>query len=106
VENFSRPASLDVLAAATGQIEDVRSPRGSDVFPAVSSDGPAIEGLLKSITGREAEVLRLRYGLYSGHAMTLDEIGKKLNLTRERIRQIQKRALHKLQGKLTDARAN
>ena len=102
VENFSRPASLDVLAAATGQIEDARSPRGSDV----SSDGPALEGLLKSITGREAEVLRLRYGLYSGHAMTLDEIGRKLNLTRERIRQIQKRALHKLQGKMTDARAN
>jgi RNA polymerase primary sigma factor len=107
VENFSRPASLDVVAAATGQIEDVRTPRGSDVFPEVSSsDGPAIEALLKSITGREAEVLRLRYGLYSGHAMTLDEIGKKLNLTRERIRQIQKRALHKLQGKMTDARAN
>src|SRR5689334_7312158 len=74
VENFSRPASLDVVAAATGQIEDVRAPRGSDVFPGVSSDGAGIEALLKSITGREAEVLRLRYGLYSGHAMTLDEI--------------------------------
>jgi len=38
--------------------------------------------------------------------MTLDEIGKKLNLTRERIRQIQKRALHKLQEKMADARAD
>ena len=106
MENFARPTSLDVVAAATGQIEDVRSVRGSDVFPEVSSEGPAIEGLLKSITGREAEVLRLRYGLYSGHAMTLDEIGKKLNLTRERIRQIQKRALRKIQEKMADARAN
>jgi len=106
IENFSRPASLDVLAAATGQIEDGRAAPVSDVLPEVSSEGPVIEGLLKSITGREAEVLRLRYGLYSGHAMTLDEIGKKLKLTRERIRQIQKRALHKLQHKMADARAD
>ena len=106
IENFSRPASLDVLAAATGQIEDVRTAPGSEGFPEMSSEGPAIEGLLKSITGREAEVLRLRYGLYSGHALTLDEIGKKLNLTRERIRQIQKRALRKLQEKMADARAD
>ena len=106
IENFSRPASLDVLAAATGQIEDVRTAPGSEGLSEISSEGPAIEGLLKSITGREAEVLRLRYGLYSGHAMTLDEIGKKLNLTRERIRQIQKRALLKLQEKIADARTN
>src|SRR5436190_709778 len=106
IENFSRPASLDVLAAATGQIEDDRAAPVSDALPGVLSEGSAIEGLLKSITGREAEVLRLRYGLYSGHAMTLDEIGKKLNLTRERIRQIQKRALLKLQEKIADARTN
>ena len=106
IENFSRPASLDVLAGAAGQTEDIRSTPGSDGFPDGMSDGPAIDVLLKSITGREAEVLRLRYGLYSGHAMTLDEIGKKLNLTRERIRQIQKRALRKLQEKMADARAN
>ena len=83
-----------------------RAASESDVAPAASSEGSAIEGLLKSITGREAEVLRLRYGLYSGHAMTLDEIGKKLNLTRERIRQIQKRALRKLQEKMADARVD
>ena len=106
IENFSRPASLDVLAAATGEIEDVRTTPGPDDFPEGSSEGSAIEGLLKSITGREAEVLRLRYGLYSGHALTLDEIGKKLNLTRERIRQIQKRALRKLQEKMADARVD
>jgi len=106
IENFARPASLDVLAAATGQIEDGRAAPRSGDLPELSSEGPAIEGLLKSITGREAEVLRLRYGLYSGHAMTLDEIGKKLKLTRERIRQIQKRAIHKLQEKMADARAD
>src|SRR6187549_1229732 len=42
IENFSRPASLDVLAAATGQIEDVRTAPGSEGFPEMSSEGPAI----------------------------------------------------------------
>jgi RNA polymerase primary sigma factor len=106
IENFSRPASLDVLSAATGQIEDGRAAPVSSVSPELSSEGAALEGLLKSITGREAEVLRLRYGLYSGHAMTLDEIGKRLKVTRERVRQIQKSALHKLQTKMADANAD
>ncbi len=106
VENFSRPASLDVLSAATGQIEDGRAGPPSGVLPEVSSEGPALEGLLKSITGREAEVLRLRYGLYSGHAMTLDEIGKKLKVSRERVRQIQRGALHKLHNKMAKVNAD
>jgi RNA polymerase primary sigma factor len=103
IENFSRPTSLDILSAATGQIEDTRAAPASGVLAEVSSEGSLLERLLKSITGREAEVLRLRYGLYSGHAMTLDEIGKKLKLTRERVRQIQKKALQKLQERMSAA---
>jgi RNA polymerase primary sigma factor len=106
IENFSRPASLDLLSAATGEVEDGRASPGAGVLQEVSSEGSVLEGLLKSITGREAEVLRLRYGLYSGHAMTLDEIGKKLKVTRERVRQIQKKALHKLHEKMADASAD
>jgi RNA polymerase primary sigma factor len=106
IENFSRPASLDVLTAATGQIEDGRAAPDSGVSPEAFSEGPGLEGLLKSITGREAEVLRLRYGLYSGQAMTLDEIGKKLKVTRERVRQIQKSALHKLHKKMAKSNAD
>ena len=80
--------------------EDSREEGESGVLTGALTDSPVIEGLLKSITEREAQVLRLRYGLYSGTAMTLDEIGKKLNLTRERVRQIQKAALRKLQEKM------
>jgi len=105
IENFSRPVSLDVFSAATGQIEDGRADAGAGSRTESQVDGPQIEAFLKSISEREAEVLRLRYGLYSGHAMTLVEIGKKLNLTRERIRQIQKVALRKLQEKMAEARA-
>jgi RNA polymerase primary sigma factor len=53
-------------------------------------------GLLKEIEPREAEVLRLHYGLGGYKPMTLKQIGKKLGLTRERIRQIQRSALTKL----------
>ncbi len=51
---------------------------------------------LNAISDREAEVLRLRYGLDTGEPMTLEKIGAKLNLTRERIRQIESEALRKL----------
>jgi RNA polymerase primary sigma factor len=105
VRNFSRPVSLDVLSSATGQIEDARAGALPESSADAESEGPRIEALLKSINEREAEVLRLRYGLYSGQAMTLGEIGKKLNLTRERVRQIQKNALRKLQEKMSGAGA-
>jgi RNA polymerase sigma factor (sigma-70 family) len=52
--------------------------------------------LLDEIEPREADILRLHYGLDGRKPMTLREIGKKLGLTRERIRQIQREALTKL----------
>jgi RNA polymerase primary sigma factor len=52
--------------------------------------------LLEKIDPREAEVLRLRFGLDGREPLTLKQIGKKLGLTRERIRQIQKDGLAKL----------
>jgi len=55
-----------------------------------------VQRCLDVIDEREAEVLRLRYGLDSGEPMTLEKIGKRLNLTRERIRQIESEALRKL----------
>ena len=52
--------------------------------------------LLDKIDAREAEILRLHYGLDGNSPMAFKEIGEKLNLTRERIRQIQHEALTKL----------
>ena len=63
-------------------------------------DSERIETLLRSINEREASVLRLRYGLYDGQPMTLGDIGKKLKITRERVRQIEKIALRKLNRQL------
>ncbi|NWF69824.1 MAG: sigma-70 family RNA polymerase sigma factor [Chloroflexi bacterium] len=55
-----------------------------------------IEKLLGTLTPREARILRLRFGLHNGHSYTLEEVGKKFGLTRERIRQIEGRALRRL----------
>ena len=52
--------------------------------------------VLKTLTPREARVLSLRYGLEDGNSKTLEEVGKEFNVTRERIRQIEAKALRKL----------
>ncbi len=59
-------------------------------------------GLLDQLERREAEVLRLRFGLTGEPPKTLTEIGQQLKLTRERVRQIEKEALHKLYERLEE----
>ncbi len=54
------------------------------------------EGVLRTLTPREAEVLRRRFGIGDGTEHTLEEVGKAFNVTRERIRQIESKALRKL----------
>ena len=55
-----------------------------------------LEEVLQSLTEREAKVLRLRFGLEDGRPRTLEEVGKEFDVTRERIRQIEAKALRKL----------
>jgi RNA polymerase primary sigma factor len=55
-----------------------------------------IEEVLESLPPREARILRLRFGLENGHNYTLEEVGEKFGLTRERIRQIESKALRRL----------
>ena len=55
-----------------------------------------LEKVLKNLTPREEQVVRLRFGLLDGHCYTLEEVGKEFDVTRERIRQIEAKALRKL----------
>ena len=55
-----------------------------------------LEEVMKTLTPREAKVLKLRFGLEDGKARTLEEVGKEFQVTRERIRQIEAKALRKL----------
>jgi RNA polymerase primary sigma factor len=56
-----------------------------------------IDGLLKTLTYREREIIRLRYGLGDGYTYTLEEVGRIFKVTRERVRQIEAKAVKKLQ---------
>ncbi|MGB3863888.1 MAG: sigma factor-like helix-turn-helix DNA-binding protein, partial [Candidatus Aminicenantaceae bacterium] len=55
-----------------------------------------IEEALKNHTHREALILKMRFGLGDGNEHTLEEVGQQFNVTRERIRQIEEKALRKL----------
>jgi RNA polymerase primary sigma factor len=63
-----------------------------------------IEEVLQALSWREREIIKLRYGLGDGHAYTLDEVGRIFAVTRERIRQIEHRAMRKLQEPLAARR--
>ena len=55
-----------------------------------------IDTVLSSLNKREAEVIRLRFGISANTEHTLEEVGRRLGVTRERVRQIEKKALTKL----------
>ena len=58
-----------------------------------------VSELLNALNDREKQVIRLRYGLEDGKTHTLEEIGEELKVTRERVRQIESRAMEKLRNK-------
>jgi RNA polymerase primary sigma factor len=98
------PASLE---APIGESED--APLGHMVpdFATQSPEDAAIRGQLADeveqamapLTDREREVLRLHYGLGIDHELTLDEIGRRLSITRERVRQIEANAIQKIRAR-------
>ena len=72
-----------------------QQPSAEDTFLSFSR-GADMQEALDKLPAREAEVLRLYYGLDQDRSMTLDEIGRRFRLTRERVRQIKELALGKL----------
>jgi RNA polymerase primary sigma factor len=96
-----QPISLDSTIGEDGEtsigdlIEDVDAPEASELV-----DRQLMASQLRSALGclsqREATIMSMRFGLYDGNPHTLDEIGRALGLTRERIRQLEKQSLSKL----------
>jgi RNA polymerase primary sigma factor len=100
-----RPASLDA------PIGDDGSDSFGDLVPDEKADSPRerfeeksvnklLRQIIKKLAPREAEILNARYGLNGGRQKTLDEVGEQFQVTRERVRQLQNRALRKLRGAL------
>ena len=96
------PVSLD---RPIGESEDASF---GEFLQDTSSDNPVhsanncilrqqIDGLLKTLTWREREIIRLRYGLQDGYSYTLEEVGRIFKVTCERVRQIEAKAVKKLQ---------
>ena len=75
------------------QDEDSPAPQDAALYTLLREQ---LEEVMKTLTPREAKVLRLRFGLDDGKARTLEEVGKEFDVTRERIRQIEAKALRKL----------
>ena len=75
------------------QDDDSPSPQDSASYTLLKEQ---LEEVMKTLTPREAKVLKLRFGLEDGKARTLEEVGREFMVTRERIRQIEAKALRKL----------
>ena len=88
-----------------GDSEDSYSVALSDDDTAESPVRPAgggmlkdrVEEVLKTLTYREREIIKLRYGIGDGYTYTLEEVGKIFKVTRERVRQVEAKAIRKLQ---------
>jgi RNA polymerase primary sigma factor len=96
-----QPISLDSTIGEDGEtsigdlIEDVDAPEAGELVDRqILAD--QLRHALDALTPREATIMSMRFGLYDGNPHTLDEIGKALGLTRERIRQLEKQSLSKL----------
>ncbi|HYD02162.1 MAG TPA: sigma-70 family RNA polymerase sigma factor, partial [Phycisphaerales bacterium] len=96
------PTSLDKPVGETEDsfygdfVEDARC----EAPPEAATSGTLkhrIEQVLKSLTYREREILKLRYGIGDGYTYTLEEVGKIFKVTRERVRQVEAKAIRKLQ---------
>ncbi|WP_235994759.1 RNA polymerase sigma factor [Nonomuraea montanisoli] len=96
-----QPISLNATIGEDGEttigdlIEDVDSPEASEIVDRQLL-GDQLRGVLDNLSPRESKIMALRFGLVDGKPHTLDEIGKHLGLTRERIRQLEKESLSKL----------
>ncbi|MEU8395230.1 RNA polymerase sigma factor [Nonomuraea sp. NPDC048892] len=96
-----QPISLNATIGEDGEttigdlIEDVDSPEASEIVDRQLL-GDQLRGVLDNLSPRESKIMALRFGLVDGKPHTLDEIGKYLGLTRERIRQLEKESLSKL----------
>ena len=101
---LQNPVSLETPVGEDGEnnlgdmVEDKASPTPEEAMNLLVQKEEVSE-LLNALNDREKQVIRLRYGLEDGKTHTLEEIGEELKVTRERVRQIESRAMEKLRNK-------
>lgn len=101
LEIARRPVSLETPIDDEGDstfgdfVEDANSPAPADEVASTLLH-EQLEGALDRLPAREAQILRLRYGLEDGRVYTLEEVGQTIGVTRERVRQLEAQALNRL----------
>jgi len=108
LERSRQPLSLDLRVGDNqdtelGELLEDTGPSPED-FAMQSSLRTELEQLMADLTPQQREVLSLRFGLEDGQALTLAKIGDRLNISRERVRQIEREALTKLRKRRADIR--
>lgn len=108
LERARQPLSLDLRVGDNqdtelGELLEDTGPSPED-FAAQSSLQLELENLMADLTPQQREVLVLRFGLVDGQSLTLAKIGDLLNISRERVRQIEREALSKLRKRKADMR--
>jgi len=102
-----RPSSLDAPVGEDGDTsfgdlvgdENQATPLEDLQQKTMSND---IKSVINLLDDRESEIIQLRFGLDGSHPLTLEEVGEKFDITRERVRQIQNIAIHKMRRIMTD----
>jgi RNA polymerase nonessential primary-like sigma factor len=108
LERARQPLSLDLRVGDNqdtelGELLEDTSPSPED-FAANSALRADLDQLMADLTPQQREVLSLRFGLENGQSLTLARIGDLLNISRERVRQIEREALNKLRKRRADIR--
>ncbi|NER32316.1 MAG: sigma-70 family RNA polymerase sigma factor, partial [Symploca sp. SIO1C4] len=108
LEKARQPLSLDLRVGDNQDTELIElledTGQTPDEYVTQSSMRVDLEKLMANLTPQQREVLALRFGLQDGQPLTLSKIGERLNLSRERVRQIEREAISKLRRSKVDLR--
>jgi RNA polymerase primary sigma factor len=103
VEDISPLDNIETTSEDNGRgiPESLQPTKENEAIQQIEMD-QQLQELMGQLTGREANIIRYRYGLEDGKAHTLEETGRRFNLTRERIRQIEKDVMKRLRDFVSD----
>jgi RNA polymerase primary sigma factor len=97
--SLDSPIGTDDLTTISEHVADANAAAPFDEI-VKSNDNELVQEVLATLDARESRILAMRFGLDNGRPKTLEDVGKRLGVTRERIRQIQEQALQKMRLKI------